>query len=92
MCDNIRMDNHDTRISASEVGDYVYCRRCWYFRLRGLLPPKGETPAMLRGTAQHTHLSGELEHHATIRTILLMVIVLAAVICFAVLVLGVILH
>ena len=47
---------------------------------------------MLKGTAQHTHLAGELEHHATIRTILLMVIVLAAVICFAVLVLGVILH
>jgi hypothetical protein len=86
------MDNHDTRISASEVGDYAYCCRCWYFRLQGLLPPKGETPAMLRGAAQHTHLASELEHHATIRTILLMVIVLAAVICFAVLVLGVILH
>jgi CRISPR/Cas system-associated exonuclease Cas4 (RecB family) len=86
------MDNHDTRISASEVADYVYCRRCWYLRLRGLLPPKGLTEAMLKGTAQHTHLAGELEHHATIHTILLMVIVLAAVICFVVLVLGVILH
>ena len=92
MCDNIRMDNHDTRISASEVGDYVYCRRCWCFRLRGLLPPKGLTDAMLRGAAQHTHLAGELEHHATMRTILLMVIVLAAVICLALLVLEVILH
>ena len=86
------MDNDQIRISASEIADYVYCRRCWYFRLRGLLPPKGETPAMLKGVAQHTHLAGELEHHATIRTILLMVIVLATVICLALLVLGVILH
>jgi hypothetical protein len=47
---------------------------------------------MLGGVAQHTHLAAELEHHATIRTILLMVIVLAAVICVALVVLGVILH
>ena len=86
------MDNHDTRISASEVADYVYCRRCWYFRLRGLLAPKGLTEAMLKGSAQHTHLAGQLNHHAASRTILLMVIVLAGLICFGLLVLGVILH
>ncbi|HKO23568.1 MAG TPA: hypothetical protein VJY65_02380 [Chloroflexota bacterium] len=86
------MDPHETRISASEIADYVYCRRCYFFRLRGLLPAKELTDAMLRGAAHHTHLADTLDHHTQARTILWAVIVLAAVICVGLIVLGVILH
>jgi hypothetical protein len=92
MCDNIGMDNDQIRISASEVADYVFCRRCWWFRLRRLLPARGVTDAMLRGAAHHTHLADTLEHHTQARTILWAVIALAAVICVGLIVLGVILH
>ena len=86
------MNHQQTRISASEVADFVYCRRCWYFRLRGLQPAKETTEAMLQGAAQHTHLAGQLEHHDHTRTILLLVVALATVICVGLIVLGVMVH
>jgi CRISPR/Cas system-associated exonuclease Cas4 (RecB family) len=86
------MNHQQTRISASEVADFVYCRSCWYFRLRGLLPAKETTEAMLQGAAQHTHLSTALERHATTRVILLVMVAVAAVICVGLIVLGVMVH
>jgi hypothetical protein len=86
------MDDHQIRIAASDVADYVYCRRCFFFRLRGLLPAKGVTEAMRRGAAQHTHLATDLEHHTATRTIVLVVVAIAALLCALLIVLGVILH
>jgi hypothetical protein len=86
------MTDEHIRISASDVADYVYCRRCWYGRLRGLLPARDVTEAMLRGSSQHTHLSSDLTRHAMLRTILLVVIALAALICVGLIVLGVMVH
>jgi hypothetical protein len=86
------MTDEHIRISASDVADYVYCTRCWYRRLRGLLPAKGMTDAMIQGAVHHTHLADTLDHHTQARTILWAVIVLAAVICVGLIVLGVILH
>ncbi len=39
-------------ISASEIGEYVYCRRAWWFhRVRGIDPQNVED--LSRGTAVH---------------------------------------
>jgi hypothetical protein len=86
------MDNDQIRISASEIADYVYCRRCWFFRLRGLLPAKAVTAAMLRGSAQHTHLADQLAHHRRSRTILLVIIVAAVILVMALIILGGLVH
>lgn len=40
-------------ISASEIGDFVYCRRGWWLRMRGLLPT---TFVMQKGTQKHESL------------------------------------
>lgn len=77
-------------ISASEVGDYVYCRRCWYVRVRGLLP-RTVTQKMRYGAAQHTHLAGELERSEWAWRLLIVVIALAVIVCLILLlILGVI--
>lgn len=41
-------------ITASEIGEYVYCQRAWWLRIQGL----GTTNiAMLNGQIKHTRLS-----------------------------------
>lgn len=47
-------------ISASEIGEYVYCKRAWWLRYRGLL---SETEKMREGTRQHEMLSDALERN-----------------------------
>lgn len=82
-----------TMISASEIGDYVYCRRCWYFRLRGILP-RIVTDQMISGAQEHSRLSSQIEGTETGRRLLIVIIVLAAVLlCLVlILILGVIAH
>ncbi|MBP9719631.1 MAG: hypothetical protein KBD46_04100 [Candidatus Levybacteria bacterium] len=41
-------------ITASELGDYVYCKRAWWLRLQGLL---SSNQAMKYGQIKHTQLS-----------------------------------
>jgi CRISPR/Cas system-associated exonuclease Cas4 (RecB family) len=40
-------------ITASEIGDYVYCKRSWWLRFQGL---SEVTPAMRSGMIKHTSL------------------------------------
>jgi CRISPR/Cas system-associated exonuclease Cas4 (RecB family) len=44
-------------VSASEIGDFVYCKRGWWLRFNGLL---STTKTMLAGTAAHEKLSTTL--------------------------------
>ncbi len=44
-------------ISASEVGDFVYCKRGWWLRIQGLLPT---TMRMQQGTEDHDTLFQQL--------------------------------
>lgn len=41
-------------ITASEMGDFVYCKRSWWLKRKGLLAENG---AMKQGTAQHDALA-----------------------------------
>lgn len=40
-------------ITASEIGDYVYCKRAWWLRFQGLAPVTDEMKA---GSIKHTNL------------------------------------
>jgi len=54
-------------VSASEVGDYVFCQRCWWLRLRGLKPARF-TPAMQEGTQAHNQLQADVRQVFQLRT------------------------
>ncbi len=55
-------------ISASEVGDFVYCKRGWWLRSRGLLETTFE---MQKGTQAHESLFTSLIRIKLIQQILL---------------------
>jgi hypothetical protein len=38
-------------VTASEIGDYVFCRRAWWLKWMGLAPKN--TPQMLEGKRAH---------------------------------------
>lgn len=61
------MDRSDY-ISASEIGDYMYCKRGWWLRRRGLLSTTFE---MKQGTAAHDNLFLSLLRIKRVQTILL---------------------
>lgn len=46
-------------VQASELGSFVYCRRAWWYRLRGIRPDN--LAGLSRGRSYHTrHGSGVL--------------------------------
>jgi hypothetical protein len=47
-------------VTASEIGEYVYCKRGWWLRQNDLLPT---TPEMLQGTIEHNRLASLLWWH-----------------------------
>ena len=55
-------------ISASEIGDYVYCKRGWWLRQKGFL---STTFAMRQGTEKHDNLFLQLIRIKLIQSILL---------------------
>jgi CRISPR/Cas system-associated exonuclease Cas4 (RecB family) len=57
---------NDGRVSASEIGEYVYCKRAWYLRSKGLLET---TPQMQRGIMKHHQVFLRIEFMATGRKI-----------------------
>jgi len=40
-------------ITASEIGEYIYCKRGWWLRRNGLLE---DNPQMLQGITEHNKL------------------------------------
>jgi CRISPR/Cas system-associated exonuclease Cas4 (RecB family) len=45
-------------VTASEIGEYVYCQRAWWLRLNGYL--EGSAHAMDIGTKKHNNLFNSL--------------------------------
>lgn len=52
-------------ITASEIGEYVYCKRGWWLKARGYL--RENTPQMMSGSAAHDILSGSLDFSGKIK-------------------------
>ena len=46
-------------ISASEIGDYLFCHRAWWYRLRGFVSTQRE--AMDKGTVAHEQLAQDVQ-------------------------------
>ena len=53
VCYNACMEETQAYITASELSDYVYCKRGWWLRQKGLLQ---STQAMFDGTEGHNAL------------------------------------
>lgn len=41
-------------VTASEIGEYVYCHRAWWLRFHGLA--SADSPVMSEGRQRHTRL------------------------------------
>ena len=48
----------DDYITASEIGEFLYCQRSWWYRKRG--EPSAQVEAIERGTVQHEQLAQEV--------------------------------
>jgi 3-mercaptopyruvate sulfurtransferase SseA len=81
------MPSNDDVVRASEIGQYVYCARAWWFaRVKGC---QTENMAMLRrGTARHRRHGRRVEGYHLLRHLALFVLLLAAVALVAWLLLG----
>lgn len=62
------------KVAASEIGEYVYCKRAWWLKQQG---NETTTPAMLRGILEHNALSKLLSTLKKDMTITLIIILLA---------------
>ncbi len=67
-------------ITASEIGDYVYCKRGWWLRSNEKL---ADTEAMLQGNSKHSALLKDLVQHDRVK-ILFQIILLVAMLGVAV--------
>ena len=49
----------DDYISASEISDYIYCQRAWWYRLRGFIST--QQAALREGIVQHQVIAQTVE-------------------------------
>lgn len=49
----------DDYISASEISEYLYCRRAWWYRGRKI--QSANQPIMDRGTSHHNELAATVQ-------------------------------
>lgn len=81
------MPGDDDLIRASEVGQYVYCARAWWFaRVKGYRPEN--MAALQQGTARHRRHGRRVERYHMLRRLALLLLMLAAVALVAWLLLG----
>lgn len=71
-------------VTASEIGDFVYCKRGWWLRSHDLLPT---TETMLAGTEAHEKLSTALQTNRRNIKLAWLVIAVAVVLLLVVLLL-----
>ena len=48
----------DDYITASEIGEFLYCQRSWWYHKRG--EQSAQTAAIERGTQQHEQLAQDI--------------------------------
>jgi CRISPR/Cas system-associated exonuclease Cas4 (RecB family) len=64
-------------VTASEIGDYVYCKRAWWLKMNGYSKTNSQ---MLAGTKAHNSLYKLLETIGLLRIIAFSLIALAILI------------
>ena len=67
---------NDGRVSASEIAEFIYCKRAWYLRSQGLLET---TDLMHDGTRQHAALFEKTSRLALGKIIALSFIILGII-------------
>lgn len=70
------MKNRDV-VTASEIGEYVYCQRQWWLRLNDYL--QGNTYAMDLGTKKHNQLANNLASYSLKKIIAISFILLSLI-------------
>ena len=58
-------------ITASEIGEYIYCKRGWWLKDQGLLKT---TPVMIQGTAEHSRLLHLVYQHKILSILVLLLL------------------
>lgn len=58
-------------ITASEIGEYVYCPRGWWLRVKGAVE---ETPQMIKGVVSHESLLRRIDWTPRLKLIALLLI------------------
>ena len=66
--------NGKNYITASEIGEYVYCPRGWWLKLKS---PTQTTSQMIRGIAHHQSIFSRIEWSPRIKLIALLLIGIA---------------
>ena len=66
--------NTKNYITASEIGEYVYCKRAWWLRTQGKMET---TPQMVRGSTAHNALAFKLQLSLKLKIIALLIIGIA---------------
>lgn len=67
-------------ITASEIGDFVYCPRGWWLRFHRFLSGKSEQ--MLEGSKQHESLASSVNRHSLIFLLAIILIILGLLVLF----------
>jgi CRISPR/Cas system-associated exonuclease Cas4 (RecB family) len=77
----------DDVVRASEIGQYAYCARAWWYaRVKGYRPEN--QAALRRGTARHRHHGRRVAGYDLLRRLALLLLLLAAAAVIAWLLLG----
>jgi hypothetical protein len=77
----------DDLLRASEIGQYAYCARAWWFaRVKGYRPEN--LASLHRGTARHRRHGRRVESYHQLRRLALFLLLLAAAALVAWLLLG----
>ena len=70
-----------TYVTASEIGDYVFCKRGWWLRFNGLLK---DTEAMTKGVEQHEKIASNLQNTWKLRNIAFTILLLGLLVLLSV--------
>ncbi len=72
----------DRMLTASEIGEYAYCRRSWWFhRVKGIAP--GNVDALAEGTKAHVAHGRSVRLYGMERRLALILLVLALILLSA---------
>lgn len=64
-------------VTASELGDYVYCKRSWWLKLMGYTASNYQ---MIKGSKDHDSFNKGLDKFALLKIIFLSIIAIGAII------------